>query len=825
MYSASDGPLGAEPVAPPVFKPKKGGGKKRASSPTKHTKLIKVGQQKPDEGVAALAAERLRKAAMEAALTHAPPVNVFDALKAKESEEAKPSPSQMLATELVQELQPSRLEPHFVVRKKERKAREKKSRMSPWKSLRRGKESIVPTTLVDPPLNPAFTKEVLLEKYAKLKEENGFDLVEKLKNSAFCDGFVRRLEPDKKMELLLQSDRYNVMAEIGRDMLEGEDAERFAHCFLPTKMVRESSIAVHGSLDATSVAASFFGILSCMQDDYRLDLSSSGVQAGGLGAWGDTLDQWASPTLTSLSLSDNKLGAEEGAKIYEVLLALENLTELDLSKNPLSIEKYEPNSGSRRYLSAFHETREEDAPKWKKGLLAENHTLTKLDLSSCDMRAEGAKELAMQLRKNTVLRELDISKNCLGEMNLPEGWRLTNFVKYKYRHDDGAQRQDHLPDGSRLTGCIAFGDFVTDNRTLTHLNISDNDICLVGMDGLATLCEGLKKNKHLTHVDISNNRLMELGSTILGKAMKVNATITNLVVSDVPLPIQDVKTEEMVHLYRDQSKEYLDAIVIKAMMEENIGLKSITFGHEHVQVTMTPSLKTVDFSERKLAPAMSIILAAFMPKARLLSSLTFLGAGDQVFNLNNRMTELDISGKMFMPTANLIAAYMPKMWALKRLTFGKPKHPCNMRTSMVEAMFGGRQMESVGAIIFSAFLPRCHDVLDLDLKDNCFYAEGTDRVAVALLNNKSVTRLDLSRNQMENEGAGHVALAIETNKSLTKINLSSNEIDDLGAQRLVNAMKENKTVKSLDVRGNALSDSGKDDLRRVALVHKVNLLY
>jgi Ran GTPase-activating protein (RanGAP) involved in mRNA processing and transport len=803
-------------------------GSKKKSTPQK-TRFGSA-KKKPvvDPGLASLAADRLKRAAMEASLTHAPPKSAYEALKAAESSKALPRPDQVLADKLVKELEPSRLEPHFAVRKSEKISRDKKMR-SPWKSMRRSNkqaQSVVPT-LRDAPLNPAFTKEVLLEKYARLKEEKGFDLVEKLKDGNFCDGFVRKLEPDKRIETLLQSDRYKVMAQIGRDVLDdAEDAERFAHCFLPTDMVREGSIHVHSSLDTASSATSLFGVLSGLQSDYSLDISASGLQANGLMAWADSLEQWAAPTLTSLNLSGNKLGGEEGARVYVVLQSMPNLTALDLSHNPISIEQYEPNSGAARYVSAFHETREEDASKWEKGWLANNSMLTKLNLCKCGMGAEGVRELALQLRKNTALKELDLCTNGMGEMGLPEGWRLTKFVKHKYRHDDGVRRQDTLPQGAKLSGCTAVGDLLTDNKTLTSINISSNDICLVGQDGLEAVCKGLAANKQLTHVDISNNRLMEIGASLLGQALQNNSTLSTVVVSKVGLNIQDMKTKEVVYLYRDQSKEYLDAIVVRAMMAVNDGMKNITFGHElGGQITMSTELEDADFGDRRLAPAAAIILAAFMPKARRLRSLVFCGAGEEIFTLHSRMTELDVSGKLFMPAASLIASFMPKMWALKKLTFGATDQACCMKTGMVEALFGGKNMQSVGAIVLASFLPRCPDIIDLDLSDNCFYAEGTDRVAAALHHNSSVTRLDLSKNSMANEGAGHVAHCIGVNKSLTKIDLSTNSMDDIGANRLVEAMKENKTVKALDVRWNALTDEGKDDLRRVAMVHKVNVRY
>ena len=148
-----------------------------------------------------------------------------------------------------------------------------------------------------------------------------------------------------------------------------------------------------------------------------------------------------------------------------------------------------------------------------------------------------------------------------------------------------------------------------------------------------------------------------------------------------------------------------------------------------------------------------------------------------------------------------------------------------MHAGLPECNFRGKNLEPVGAVLLAAFMPRCHMLLNLVLRDNSLYAEGVDRVARALKDNETVSYLDLAQNMIEREGAGHIAACLETNKSLTNIDLSTNGIDDLGAERVVHSLKENKTLKHLDIRGNELTDVAKDDLRRVALVHKVEMLY
>jgi hypothetical protein len=172
--------------------------------------------------------------------------------------------------------------------------------------------------------------------------------------------------------------------------------------------------------------------------------------------------------------------------------------------------------------------------------------MTKINISSNDLRAEGGKALAAGLKGNQVITELNISSNT----------RLG--VNSDYDDFDG----DHGPEED-VSGVIAIADAIPDMEALSKFDISSNALRAYGAKALATALEGnqvitelniasneMSRNDRVSDIsginalsdaisgmgvllslDISSNGLYVEGTKLLAKALESNQTMTSLNIS------------------------------------------------------------------------------------------------------------------------------------------------------------------------------------------------------------------------------------------------------------------------------------------------------
>jgi hypothetical protein len=151
--------------------------------------------------------------------------------------------------------------------------------------------------------------------------------------------------------------------------------------------------------------------------------------------------------LTTLILKDNKLLTPEAGKVLSDMLAVNTvLKEFDLSGNSWAVYCEDLGGGLQKG----------DGPGFAKELavgISDNVALTKFDISSNDIWAEGGKALAAGLKGNQGITELDISENYLG-LNV-----------------------DADADTSGIT---AVANAISDMGAMTSLNLASNDLRVAG---------------------------------------------------------------------------------------------------------------------------------------------------------------------------------------------------------------------------------------------------------------------------------------------------------------------------------------------------------
>jgi Leucine-rich repeat (LRR) protein len=140
--------------------------------------------------------------------------------------------------------------------------------------------------------------------------------------------------------------------------------------------------------------------------------------------------------------------------------------------------------------------------------LAANTVLKQLDLSKNYSGAEFANEFAVGLRANGALEVLNISNNNMGELVLYEGWAKgegwnENLRAYTwYKHTDGREQEEYP--GGKPEGVTAIANAIPTMGAMMSLNISNNNLCAGGGKVLA---EALKGNQVMTGLNISSNYL------------------------------------------------------------------------------------------------------------------------------------------------------------------------------------------------------------------------------------------------------------------------------------------------------------------------------
>jgi Ran GTPase-activating protein (RanGAP) involved in mRNA processing and transport len=267
--------------------------------------------------------------------------------------------------------------------------------------------------------------------------------------------------------------------------------------------------------------------------------------------------------LLSLDMSKNILCNREAGKVLSQMLAVNTvLKELDVSNNV--------GFGAH------------DGPGFAQELFAgirNNGAMTKFDISSNGIRAEGGKALAAGLKGNLVITELNISSNRLGQNSaydndtsgvialadaIPDMGALTrlDISKNKLFHDDGApagkalgdmlavnstlQELDvsdnaewqHSTGGSSFAQALSIG--ISDNGTLTTL-IFGGDTYRNGWDDVTPVPATLEVG--MTEVDFSNKHLGSGGAIIVAAwiSHKDNGALSKLDISSNSLYVEGTK--------------------------------------------------------------------------------------------------------------------------------------------------------------------------------------------------------------------------------------------------------------------------------------------
>jgi Ran GTPase-activating protein (RanGAP) involved in mRNA processing and transport len=351
--------------------------------------------------------------------------------------------------------------------------------------------------------------------------------------------------------------------------------------------------------------------------------------------------------LLVLSLKDNRLATKEGGKaLAQALASNSTLKELDVSSNnwmqygtygdwmgdgrgfpqelavgikdngALSVLNLAENNlgkpvipeGWTSYCDGYRHTdgrTQKDKPAKAEGIIAianaipDMGALTKLDISSNSLWPEGGEALALGLKDNQVICELNIADN-----NLAQG-------------------------GTNMSGVVALADVIPGMGALLVLSLKSNNLQAAGGKALA---EGLKGNQVITELNAANNNL--------GVTSGVGTDMSGVIaLADI---IPDMGALTSLNLANNS----LGDIVLAEGWTGQVNSERTAYEYKHIDGTVQ--------GDKPGKPEGVIAIANAIPDMRLLTTLIF--GGDAYRNgwenvtpvpatLEVGMTEADFSNK------------------------------------------------------------------------------------------------------------------------------------------------------------------------------------
>ena len=426
-------------------------------------------------------------------------------------------------------------------------------------------------------------------------------------------------------------------------------------------------------------------------------------------------------------------------------------------------------------------------------------------LFSCGILAVQCEETAVDLIAN-----MTTQVNKFGHKTVPIALECIAECKREKRNvhlrlarvfGSGLELRDAFRGNQRLRevhiACLA--EAVKVNTTLTQLVLSSNNI---GDAGAASLAEAMKVNTTLTQLDLQHNNIGAAGAASLAEAMKVNTTLTQLVLWKNN--IGDAGAASLAEAMKvNTTLTQLD------LWENNIGDAGAASLAEAMKVNTT--LTQLRLWEKNIGDAGAASLAEAMKVNTTLTQLVLwennigdAGAASlaEAMKVNTTLTQLDLWENNIGDAGAASLAEAMKV-----------------NTTLTQLGWRANNIGDAGAASLGEAMKVNTTLTQLDLQHNNIGDAGAASLAEAMKVNTTLTRLDLQHNNIGAAGAASLAEAIKVNTTLTQLVLWENNIGDAGAASLAEAIKVNTTLTQLVFYKNNIGDAGAASLAEAIKVN------
>lgn len=404
-----------------------------------------------------------------------------------------------------------------------------------------------------------------------------------------------------------------------------------------------------------------------------------------------------------------------------------------------------------------------------KSALLTNKTLTKLDLSSNNLRDDGVKAICTALNGNNTLKRLNVSSNNI-----------------------------------TCAGIQKVAEYIQENKSITRLDISHN---WISSNGLLCFLNMIKSNVTLrvlvaTHNDINRNGFKDISLYISQNKMdslKVYCSWNRLAENHsshqshiVEIIITFVTCTSMCVVKGGPGNQKVETMDLNKISDHNYHLSFLaTCLQECERVQNLEVVSITNFGVKKIAETLSI-----SPKLLVLkidcSTISDDGAASLSESLNHNstlqelaVTESTISCKGVQLLANMLS----------------------LKISLVKLTLSSNKISCFGAEAIAYCLQNNTSLQMLDISDNMITDDGAAAISKCL-NSTALQELDVSQNHIFDEGAIAIFESVKQNIRLKKVCISHNNITDGGAIFIANVIKNHVSLKKLDISENKLSMSG-----------------
>ncbi len=294
-------------------------------------------------------------------------------------------------------------------------------------------------------------------------------------------------------------------------------------------------------------------------------------------------------TMKRLSMATNHIGDKGGKELCSALADNKTLSALDLERNGMSGavlamfgDLLRTNQSIVELGLTGNKIGEKDgdvAGRLAEGLKV-NSTLEELMLSHCRLGTKGTVRLVKALRGNSTLWKLNIGHNRISDRGANAIWRVLKKNETLY----------HLNlNGNKITGDNAknFAAAMGQNSTLAVLKLECNALSDTMWTQIATLLEK-SENTVLEHLQLGYNEIDPAVVSRIAKAMTINKTVKVLGLEEVGM--DDAQLRKFADILKDNDtikRLYLDGNLIEDLatigyfsgcIRQNYMLKDLRLG-------------------------------------------------------------------------------------------------------------------------------------------------------------------------------------------------------------------------------------------------------
>eukprot|EP01062_Namystynia_karyoxenos_P051421 TRINITY_DN4036_c0_g1_i1.p1 TRINITY_DN4036_c0_g1~~TRINITY_DN4036_c0_g1_i1.p1 ORF type:complete len:725 (+),score=233.54 TRINITY_DN4036_c0_g1_i1:65-2176(+) len=398
--------------------------------------------------------------------------------------------------------------------------------------------------------------------------------------------------------------------------------------------------------------------------------------------------------------------------------------------------------------------------------IAENWSLTSLELRRNEIGAAGAVPLAQALAVNTSLRYLGLGRNKLTNAG---GVHIAEALKINRTLESIDLEWNELRDEC----ATAFAEVLAASNSLLTVSLERNKI---QKDGVAAIGAALAENRKLKTLNLGWNKARVVGAIALADALRENSSLKGLNLAMNQIPSEG-------------------AFAIANALRDNSCLESLNLQHNRIgdalimlgdSLRHNTTLRELNCEGNYLTSACAQVFGRSLQHNRSIMSLNFA---------RNEIGDAGISA---------IANALRSSNSLRYLDFGET----------------GVTQEGMAAVC--DLLDSCPNLQTLILEDNNLGAAGARCLAARLAARAYLTALNLNRTKIE--PAGVKALG-ESLMPPTRHHLRSLQLAGLGAGYepslvLCNALSGCSSLITLDLSGNDIASTLREPLCRVLLANR-----